>query len=113
MIIKGFDKFLEKTPMLRGKRLVIIPFYVLLVVLLISFILNLFYSLPDKITVKLFNPTIMSLVPLLGFLGLEFIGFFLFSQIWLWRNRLKQKYGQLSYQKIIFIGLAGVATNIT
>ena len=113
MFLKGFDKFQEKVPMLKGKKIIIMPFYILVIVLVTSYILNQFYSFPDKFSDQLSNPLITSLIPVFGFLSIELLGFVLFSQIWLWRDKLKKKYGQLSYQKIIFVGLTGIAINLT
>lgn len=107
MILKGFDKFREKTPMLKGHRIIIIPIYALLVIILTFIVLNLFYSFPHSSLNPL--PTYFSVfVPFFGVLVLEIAGFFLVFQLWFWKNALKKRYGPTSYQKIFLIGFAGI-----
>ena len=108
MSLKGFDKFREKTPILHGKRILILPVYALILILFNFFILLQFYSFPDTFHSHMFSLTLLSLFPLLGVLIMEFLGFFLFSQIWVWRTKLKQKYGPTSYQHVFFIGFSGI-----
>ena len=105
--LKGFDKFREKTPILNGKRIVIIPVYILTLILITFFILTQFYLLPGRLSSE-FSWQILSILPLVSVLLMEFIGLILVSQMWIWRDILRKKYDQFSYQKIFPVGLAGI-----
>ncbi|MHA1474776.1 MAG: methyltransferase family protein [Promethearchaeota archaeon] len=105
MEIKGLNKFREKLPILSGKRIILLPiytFYTLSVLFLFIQFVTFIYSLPNN------SNQISMIFPLLGILLLEIIALFLVYQFWLWRDKLKAKYKQKSYQKIIFVGFAGI-----
>ena len=105
---KGFDKFREKLPALRGKRFVLIPIFTILWVILIFLTLFWFLGLSTDITLQILGINFNWLVPILGFLIIEFGGLFLAYQMWYWRDRMKAKYQQTSYQHIFFFGWAGI-----
>ncbi|MHA1563052.1 MAG: methyltransferase family protein [Promethearchaeota archaeon] len=102
MEIKGLNKFREKLPILSGKRIILLPIYTLSVLFLFIQFVTFIYSLPNN------SNQISMIFPLLGILLLEIIALFLVYQFWLWRDKLKAKYKQKSYQKIIFVGFAGI-----
>lgn len=102
MEIKGLNKFREKLPILSGKRIILLPIYTLSVLFLFILLVTSLYSLLNQS-----NP-ISIIFPLLGILLLEIIALLLVYQFWLWRDRLKAKYKQKSYQKIIFVGFGGI-----
>ena len=106
MKLKGFDKFKEKTPIFNGPRIVILPTYLLLVVYLTFYFLRQFYSFPQLLTDK--TNFIPVLIPLVGVLLIEILGFVLLSQMWLWRDTLNKRYGKFSYQRIFLVGLTGI-----
>ncbi len=102
------DKFREKIPKFSGKKIVFLPLY-LLSVLTVSLLIELLFDI---------LPTILPAAGLLGFflpwlpvIGVFIMGItalFLVFQMWLHRDRLKAKYGQLSYQKVFLAGFGGV-----
>ncbi|MHA1510724.1 MAG: methyltransferase family protein [Promethearchaeota archaeon] len=102
MEIKGLNKFREKLPILSGKRIILLPIYTLSVLFLFIQFVTFIYSLPNN------SNQISMIFPLLGILLLEIIALFLVYQFWLWRDKLKAKYKQKSYQKIIFVGFGGI-----
>jgi len=52
VIIKGFDKFREKLPILSGKRIAVIPLYIIF----ISIIAFLIYTIFDTMTIDFVVP---------------------------------------------------------
>ncbi len=68
------------------------------------YILIKFYSLPERIGGK-----IGVLFPLLGEVVISIAGYFLIYQMWYWRDKLKARYGKLSYQKIFLSGFTGIS----
>ena len=107
MFLKGFDKFREKTTMLRGIRIFTIPFYLFFIILFASFVLDQFNSYPTEIS-KFLPDFLLILFPIFGYALIELFGFFLLSQMWIWRDRLKKKWGSQSYQRILPVGLVGI-----
>ncbi|MDD1778687.1 MAG: hypothetical protein LUQ65_11020 [Candidatus Helarchaeota archaeon] len=105
---KGFDKFREKLPALRGKRFVLLPIFTLSWVILIFLALFGFLRLSTDITLQISGINFNWLVPILGFLLIEFGGLLLAFQMWYWRDRMKAKYQQTAYQRIFFFGWTGI-----
>lgn len=108
MKIKGIDKFREKTPWFAGKKIIILPLYLLSMMSLSISVMIWFDSIPDMTMSSDTNSLIVSLFPLIGELIVVVIGFLMGSQMWLWRDRLKAKYGYLSYQRIFLVGFGGI-----
>jgi protein-S-isoprenylcysteine O-methyltransferase Ste14 len=106
--LKGLDKFLERIPKFSGKKIVILPIYVLVIFSLSLMIQIYFDVLPSITTVSGLLGIFTIIFPVLGVLLIGFIGIILVYQMWSRRRRLKEKYGQLSYQKIFLVGFAGV-----
>jgi protein-S-isoprenylcysteine O-methyltransferase Ste14 len=52
------------------------------------------------------------LIPISVIIVTEAISILLVYQMWLWRVRLKTKFGKISYQKIVFVGFAGIIGKI-
>ena len=75
MQLKGFEKFREKTPALKGIRIVLIPIYVFFVLIITSYVLKAFYTYPGILKQK--QSIIPFLIPLIGVVLVELIGFFL------------------------------------
>ena len=67
-----------------------------------------FDSVPGRVISSQVNFIGLALSPLIGELVIATIGFLLVYQMWFWRERLKAKYGQLSYQRIFLVGFTGV-----
>ena len=109
MKIKGLDKFQEKNPILSGKKIFLLPLYALSILLLCLLVMIRFYSLPDITISSGINPILLSLFPLIGEVIVSIVGLVLVYQMWFWKDRLKAKYGQLSYQHIFLVGFAGVS----
>jgi protein-S-isoprenylcysteine O-methyltransferase Ste14 len=104
MEFKGWKKFREKTPVLSGYRILALPAYVLLVLVAALSALIWFDSLPETHA----SSPLAFLAPLLGVLVVGPFGFLMVFQMWLWRDRLKARYGALSYQRIFLVGVTGV-----
>lgn len=97
--------------MLRGPRIIVVPLYIFCILTCTSFLLEQFYSFPQSHP-SLVPTYLLALVPLGGFLFVECIGFMLLGQMWWWRDYLLTRYGPLAYQRILFIGLAGITVVI-
>ncbi|MFX1407408.1 MAG: methyltransferase family protein [Promethearchaeota archaeon] len=108
MKLKGIDKFREKLPIFSGKKIIILPIYCFLV-FSFSLIIQLYFDLiPSIIPVNGALGYFIIIFPVLGVILMGSVGFFLVYQMWYNRDRLKAKYGQLSYQRIFFVGFGGV-----
>lgn len=96
MPLKGLDRFRQKLPALSGKKIAILPIFVVLMgaVALLTYLT--FDSLPAASDSSV---AITALYPLFGVLLVISVGFVLVWQMWFWRDRLKSKYGQTSYQR--------------
>lgn len=110
MPLKGLDRFRQKIPALSGKRIVILPIFLLLMAAVAFFTYITFDSLPAS---SISSVVIAALYPLFGVILIISIGFILVWQMWFWRNRLKVKYGQTSYQRIFLVGFGGVVWILT
>jgi protein-S-isoprenylcysteine O-methyltransferase Ste14 len=108
--IKGLEKFRQKIPAFSGKKIAVLPAFMILMVAVAFFIYIFFDYLPSTLNSL---DTIAALYPLLGVILVITIGFILVWQMWLWRNRLKAKYGQTSYQHIFLAGFGGVTWILT
>ncbi len=106
--LKGIDKFLEKIPTFSGKKIIILPIYCILVFIL-SLIIQIYFDIfPTIIPVEGVLGYFIIAFPVLGVTLMGSIAIFLVYQMWYHRDRLKAKYGQLSYQKIFLAGFGGV-----
>jgi protein-S-isoprenylcysteine O-methyltransferase Ste14 len=72
-----------------------------------------FDSLPGILTDSGINAIMLSFFPLFGVMIMESAGFLLVWQIWHWREHLKAKYGQTSYQRIFLVAFTGILWVIT
>ncbi len=108
MNIKGAKKFREKIPKFSGKKIIMLPLYIISV-FTISLTIQLYFDL---------LPTVIPFEGMLGYLSISFpilgvmlmasLAIFLVYQMWYHRDRLKAKYGQLSYQRVFLAGFGGV-----
>ena len=113
MKLKGLDKFREKIPMFSGKKMILFPLY-LISVFIISLIIHLYFDLlPTLVPSEGIMDYISVLFPILGVLLMGLIAIFLVYQMWYHRDRLKVKYGQLSYQKVFLSGFGGIVVIFT
>ena len=112
MKLKGFDKFREKVPVLKGPRIIILPLYVLFMVFLTFYYLNKIYFLPQLLSNQV-PDYLLPFIPLFGVIVAEVIGFMLVGQMWFWKDYLKKKYGSSSYQRIFLVGFAGILITIS
>jgi hypothetical protein len=108
MKLKGMDKLHEKLPAYPGKKLAILPIkgivvtivaYILLICL--DILPRLFWSIDALVMLEPF-------LPLLGSLLVLIIAYSVIGQLWSARDRMKAKYGDLAYQKMIQRGMLGV-----
>jgi protein-S-isoprenylcysteine O-methyltransferase Ste14 len=107
MQLKGFEKFREKTPWFAGKKILLLPLYFTFMMALSITVLIWFDSIPEKVTSTHTN-FILSLFPLFGELIVAIIGLSMVYQMWAWRERLKARWGNMSYQRIVLAGFGGV-----
>lgn len=108
MRFKGLDKLYEKLPAYTGKRIVIFP----LVGMIISLAAYLFLVGLD-ILPRIFSgievlAAVEPFIPFLGSLFVATIGFLLIGTLWSKRDSMKEKYGDLAYQRMIPRGVIGV-----
>ncbi|MDH4215054.1 MAG: hypothetical protein OEV85_14150 [Candidatus Thorarchaeota archaeon] len=108
MQFKGLDKLREKLPNYQGKRIAIFP----LVGIIASLVAYLFLIVLD-ILPRVFNSVevlvaVEPFIPFLGSLFVATIGFLLIGTLWSKRDSMKEKYGNLAYQRMIPRGVVGV-----
>ncbi len=113
MKLKGIDKFREKLPALHGKRIIVLPIFTILCIILIFLTLFTFLNLSTIVNVQFAGINWNWIFPILGVGIIEIIGLLLVYQMWYWRDRLKAKYPQTCYQRIFFIGFAGILCMIS
>jgi hypothetical protein len=77
MKLKGFDKFRLKIPALAGRKIIILPIYFIGMISLALFVLITFFSLPNRFQPQGWDPSLLSFLPLFGFLMLGVLGFLL------------------------------------
>ncbi len=106
MKLKGFAKFREKVPILEGKKVIILPIYLLVVVLVFVTTISLLYRVPTL------SSPFSGFVPIGGILVIEFFALFLVFLMWNRKNKLLDAYPKTAYQRIIFIGLGGITVMI-
>ena len=109
MQIKGFEKFREKVPLLSGNKIFLLPLYWFTCLGLSILLMRGFDVLPAKLEYSGMGHIALSLMPLIGELLVSIIGLFLVYQMWAQRKKLKARYGPLSYQRIFFVGFAGIS----
>ncbi|MFX0011662.1 MAG: methyltransferase family protein [Candidatus Hermodarchaeota archaeon] len=108
MKLKGLDKFLDKIPKFSGKKILFLPIYVI-VVLILSLMVQIYFDiLPSLLPVNGPLEYFTTMFPVLGVTIIGVIAIILVYQMWSQRERLRAKYGQLSYQRIFLAGFAGV-----
>ncbi len=106
--LKGIEKFREKIPNFHDKRIIFLPLY-LLTVLTISLTFQLMF---DMLPVLFYSGNTLDIIflffPIFGTIIMGIIALLMIYQVWARRDKLKEKYGQLSYQKIFLVGFGGV-----
>ena len=107
MPLKGFAQFQRKAPAFAGKRFAILILLILLMLALGLSWMSWIYRLPGTLQPPQNTSFLAGLSPLFGYLMLGLVGFSGASQMWLWRKRLKKRYGAGSYQRILPVGLGG------
>ena len=113
MQIKGYKKFREKLPAFTGKKIAILPIYLICMAAIAFVIYITFDSFPATPVANMLSGAWLSLFPLLGVLIVEAVGFLLVWQMWLLRDRLKAKYGSTAYQQVFLFGFGGVVWVLT
>jgi protein-S-isoprenylcysteine O-methyltransferase Ste14 len=108
MKIKGIDQFRQKIPSFSGKKIFVLPVYFISVMLVSIMVIIGFDSMPGVAISTGTDSIMLAFFPLVGELIVGIIGFVMVYQMWYWRDRLKSRYGQLSYQRIFLVGFAGV-----
>jgi protein-S-isoprenylcysteine O-methyltransferase Ste14 len=111
--IKGFKKFREKLPALSGRKIAILPIYAICMTAIAFAVYVTFDSLPAILASSGIDESILSFFPLFGVIIMESVGFLFVWQLWFWRDRLKAKHGPTSYQRVIFVGFAGIVWVLT
>ena len=108
MQFKGLDKLHEKLPKYPGKRIALLPLIGIIATLIgygflivLDIIPRIFSSVDVLVAVEPF-------IPFLGSLFVATTGFLLIGTLWSKRESMKEKYGNLAYQRMIPRGVAGV-----
>ncbi|MFX1389122.1 MAG: methyltransferase family protein [Promethearchaeota archaeon] len=91
-----------------GKKIIILPLLIIPVIIVSLTSLFYFDILPLIIPPSNILSTVSFLFPILGVFLMEILGLILVYQMWSQRDRLKAKFGNLAYQKILYVGLIGV-----
>jgi protein-S-isoprenylcysteine O-methyltransferase Ste14 len=107
--LKGMDKLREKLPAYPGRRLAIIPLQAI-----IGAGASFVFIIMLDITPRLFSDIailtlIEPLLPLVGTLVIAALGLWLINRVWSKRDEMKERFGNLSYQKMFPTGLTGVS----
>ena len=92
-----------------GNKIYLLPLYALCILALCIWAMIGFYSIPGMAKSGGMNPILLSLFPLIGEVLICTIGLVLVYQMWFWKDRLRARYGRLSYQHIFLVGFAGVS----
>jgi len=108
MVLKGVDKFWEKVPSLSGWKIFLLPGYAFCIISFCIMFMIGFDSLPDILKLNGADSNLLFLFPLIGELMICITGFVLVFQMWFWKDRLKARYGQASYQRILPVGFTGI-----
>jgi len=108
-MFKGLEVFTQKVPVLSGKRIILLPLYAFSIIFLSISVMIGFDTLPVMLGLTGGNPVLFALLPLLGELIVCVLGFVLAGQMWVWKDKLKAKYGPLAYQSIFLVGFAGIS----
>jgi protein-S-isoprenylcysteine O-methyltransferase Ste14 len=109
MDVKGYDRFREKLPALSGKKIAMLPVFVIFMIAAAFATCITFDTLPSTLMSSGVDYNILSFFPLFGVLIVMAVGLALVWQMWLWRDRLKARYGPTSYQRVFLLGFGGVA----
>ena len=113
MLINGFDKFRAKVPALSGKKIIVLPIFTVFMASLAFLVYVTFNELPNLLAASGIIKGLLSFFPLFGVIIIEIAGFMLVWQMWLWKDKMKEKYGQTSYQRMFLIGFGGVTWILT
>jgi len=108
MLLKGMDKLHEKLPAYPGKRLGLIPLVGMITSLMAYLFLIALDMLPRVFSGMEILVALEPYIPVLGSLFVATIGFLLIGSVWSKRDSMKEKYGELAYQKMIPRGIVGV-----
>ncbi len=108
MQFKGLDKLHEKLPNYPGKRIALFPLIGIVTSLLGYGFLIALDILPRVYSSVEVLVAIEPYIPILGSLFLATIAFLLIGTLWSKRDSMKEKYGDLAYQRMIPRGVIGV-----
>ena len=108
LYMKGMDKLREKLPAYPGKRLAILPLRALLTGILGYAFLIILSLIPRFFPGNYFLWAIEPVLPLVGSVLLAAFALWLIWGLWNKRVEMKERYGNLAYQKMINRGLSGV-----
>ncbi len=108
MQFKGLDKLHEKLPNYQGKRIALFPLIGIVTSLLGYGFLIALDILPRVYSSVEVLVAIEPYISILGSLFLATIAFLLIGTLWSKRDSMKEKYGDLAYQRMIPRGVIGV-----
>ncbi|MHA1727416.1 MAG: methyltransferase family protein [Promethearchaeota archaeon] len=107
MNLKGLEKFREKLPGLPGKRIIILPLYAITILTFLIFSIRFFYTLPTKLSTNA-----GFYFPIIGVILIDIFGVLMADLMWFLRNKMKAKYNETAYQRMLFIGFWGIESLI-
>lgn len=109
MHIKGYDKFKEKAPRFSGWGVLLLPLFFIFGLVVGILVMVLFNRLPEVLNAAGSGSAAPALLPLAGYLVVAVCGYLMVYQMWAQRLRFEVKYGAMAYQRILPVGLVGVA----
>jgi protein-S-isoprenylcysteine O-methyltransferase Ste14 len=113
LLIKGVDKWRAKVPAFSGKKVIILPIFMICMVSLAFLVYVTFDAFPNLFAASGIIASLLSFFPLFGVIIIEIAGFMLVWQMWLWKDKMKEKFGQKSYQRMFLIGFGGITWILT
>ena len=108
MHLKGIPKIREKLPDYPGKKIAIFPIVGLLAAVLGYLFLIVLDVLPRVFSDIALLVLLEPFIPILGQFFVACFAFWLIGRLWSQRDMMKEKYGDLAYQKMIGKGATGV-----
>jgi len=108
MKLKGIEKLREKLPDYPGKKIGLLPLRGLVAAILTYFFLIFIDILPRLFPDITLLVILEPVLPVIGSLFMGALAVWLISIVWTMREKMKEEFGDLAYQKMITKGVMGV-----
>lgn len=106
--LKGIDKLREKLPAYPGNRIAILPLRGLFAAIVGYLFLIVLDIIPRLFGDIVFLAATEPYLPIIGSIFIAGLALWLIGKLWNKREAMKEKYGDLAYQRIIMNGVTGV-----